>query len=64
MSAQLCRTVLLMFLAFHCGVVMSQVVWDRVEHRYADSNGVKIHYAALGQGKLGAFRWHSEAGSH
>lgn len=23
-------------------------VWDRVEHGYADSNGVKIHYAALG----------------
>jgi pimeloyl-ACP methyl ester carboxylesterase len=22
--------------------------WDQVEHRYADSDGVKIHYAALG----------------
>jgi len=31
---------------------MSQDVWDQVEHRYADSNGVKIHYAALGTGKL------------
>lgn len=31
---------------------MSQDVWDRVEHRYADSNGVKIHYAALGTGPL------------
>ncbi|HEY0939140.1 MAG TPA: alpha/beta hydrolase [Steroidobacter sp.] len=27
-------------------------VWDRVEHKYADSGGVKIHYAALGQGPL------------
>lgn len=27
-------------------------VWDRVEHRYADSGGVKIHYAALGQRPL------------
>lgn len=25
---------------------------DRVEHGYADSNGVKIHYASLGQGPL------------
>lgn len=25
---------------------------SRVEHHYADSNGVKIHYAALGQGPL------------
>ena len=34
------------------GSVMAQDVWDQVEHRYADSNGVKIHYAALGQGPL------------
>jgi epoxide hydrolase 4 len=27
-------------------------VWDRVEHHYADSNGVKIHYVALGKGPL------------
>lgn len=27
-------------------------VWDQVEHRYADSNGVKIHYAVLGEGPL------------
>ncbi len=25
---------------------------DRVEHRFADSDGVKIHYAALGEGPL------------
>jgi epoxide hydrolase 4 len=30
----------------------SKDLWDRVEHHYADSNGVKIHYAALGKGPL------------
>jgi len=25
---------------------------DRVEHKFADSDGVKIHYAALGSGPL------------
>src|SRR3989337_3773047 len=34
------------------GGVMAQDVWDQVEHKYADANGVKIHYAALGQGPL------------
>ncbi|HEY0682859.1 MAG TPA: alpha/beta hydrolase [Steroidobacter sp.] len=27
-------------------------VWNQVEHKYADAGGVKIHYAALGQGPL------------
>lgn len=27
-------------------------VWDAVEHGYADSDGVKIHYATLGDGPL------------
>ena len=27
-------------------------VYDRVEHGYADSDGVKIHYASLGEGPL------------
>ena len=27
-------------------------IWDRVEHHYADSSGVKIHYVALGKGPL------------
>ena len=30
----------------------AQDVWDQVDHRYADSNGVKIHYAVLGEGPL------------
>ncbi len=27
-------------------------VWDEVSHHYADSNGTKIHYAALGEGPV------------
>jgi epoxide hydrolase 4 len=27
-------------------------VWDRVEHRFATHDGVKLHYAALGRGPL------------
>ena len=27
-------------------------LWDEVEHHYADSDGVKIHYAAVGEGPL------------
>jgi len=36
------------------GIAMADTtdVWDQVEHKYADANGVKIHYAALGQGPL------------
>ncbi len=29
-----------------------QDLYDRVEHGYADNNGVKIHYAAIGDGPL------------
>jgi len=39
-------------LFFLVGAVMASDVYDRVEHGYADSNGVKIHYASLGQGPL------------
>jgi epoxide hydrolase 4 len=52
MHALVRRAVLLLVLAFSSGVAMSQDIWDQVEHRYADSSGVKIHYAALGKGKL------------
>ncbi len=27
-------------------------IWDEVEHGYADSNGVNIHYATIGEGPL------------
>jgi pimeloyl-ACP methyl ester carboxylesterase len=26
-------------------------VWDRVEHHYADNNGIKLHYVTLGEGE-------------
>lgn len=52
MQALLRRTTLLLVLTFNAGVAMSQDVWDHVEHHYADSSGVKIHYAALGKGPL------------
>jgi pimeloyl-ACP methyl ester carboxylesterase len=48
----LIRSWLIGWLMLQAGSVMAQDVWDQVEHRYADSNGVKIHYAALGQGPL------------
>ena len=48
----LVRSWLIGWLMLQAGAVMAQDVWDQVEHRYADSNGVKIHYAALGQGPL------------
>ena len=28
----------------------AQTIWDDVEHGYAESNGVNIHYAAIGAG--------------
>lgn len=31
---------------------MGSDLMDRVEHGYADSNGVKIHYASIGEGPL------------
>jgi epoxide hydrolase 4 len=40
------------WLSLLTGGVAAQDVWNDVEHRYADSDGVKIHYAALGKGPL------------
>ncbi len=34
------------------GTAMASDLMDRVEHGYADSNGVKIHYATIGEGPL------------
>jgi epoxide hydrolase 4 len=31
---------------------MAAEIWDRVEHRFADNDGVRIHYAAIGEGPL------------
>lgn len=33
-------------------MVLGSDVYERVEHGYADNNGVKIHYASLGEGPL------------
>ncbi|MDA1076199.1 MAG: alpha/beta hydrolase [Proteobacteria bacterium] len=32
--------------------VSAKDIWDDVEHGYADSSGVKIHYATMGEGPL------------
>jgi len=37
------------------GAVIPVFALDGVEHKYADNNGVKIHYAALGKGPLVVF---------
>ena len=42
---------LLLALTAPAGVAGADV-WDDVERGYADSNGVKIHYATLGEGPL------------
>ena len=51
--------VLAMFIAMFLGAPLliakdapSKDLWERVEHHDADSNGVKIHYVALGKGPL------------
>src|SRR5215467_9579921 len=43
---RLCLALLLAISASAAGIE------DRVKHGYADSNGVKIHYASLGSGPL------------
>ncbi|SVC61401.1 uncharacterized protein METZ01_LOCUS314255, partial [marine metagenome] len=49
----------LLLLFFPCFIVSctnvpeAQVdVFDRVEHHYADSDGVRIHYVTVGEGPL------------
>ena len=41
-------------ISFMC-VSMTGFTADDVEHKYADNNGVKIHYAAMGEGPLVVF---------
>ena len=55
MTIQLHRTVLFAILAL--GLLLSnsgfsQDVTEQVEHRYADNDGVRIHYAVMGSGPL------------
>src|SRR5260370_25546427 len=40
-----------LLLALACAALAADIE-KRVEHGYADSNGVKIHYASLGKGPL------------
>ncbi len=43
----------MMYLCLSVAIMtLANDVYDRVEHGYADSNGVKIHYASLGDGPL------------
>ena len=46
------RIVLLAGLLMVAGGAWAEDIWTQVEHRYADSKGVKIHYATLGKGPL------------
>lgn len=40
------------WMALILSAMPSNDLYERVEHGYADSNGVKIHYASLGEGPL------------
>jgi pimeloyl-ACP methyl ester carboxylesterase len=46
------RIVLAGCLLFCAMAATARDVWDEVDNRYADSDGVKIHYATLGNGPL------------
>jgi pimeloyl-ACP methyl ester carboxylesterase len=52
MHRYIARALLGGWLLLIAGGAMAEDVWDQVQHRSADSAGVKIHYAALGQGPL------------
>lgn len=39
-------------LSMTMGSAVAQDLYERVEHHYAENNGVRIHYASLGQGPL------------
>ena len=44
--------VLFGILAVASGHAAGQDVWDQVEHRYAENDGVRIHYASMGSGPV------------
>lgn len=48
---QICITTIIFTLVFS-QMVSSQSLQDRVEHGFVDNDGVKIHYAAIGEGPL------------
>ena len=45
------RTIGLVLLMTIGSTTTAADIWDEVEHHYADSDGVKIHYASLGEGE-------------
>ena len=45
-------TLLMSMFNFTTTSVARADIWDEVEHGFADSNGVKIHYASVGEGPL------------
>src|SRR5437868_8906566 len=49
---QLRRIILLVCSLVAASGALAQDVWNQVEHHYADSKGVKLHYATLGKGPL------------
>lgn len=46
-----CALLSLLLMVFTFNSASAQI-WDEVEHGYADNNGVKIHYATVGEGPL------------
>lgn len=49
MKVILLSALALMFSSYH---LAAQSLRDKVEHKYADNNGVKLHYVELGEGPL------------
>ncbi len=46
------KSCFLFILSWSCISLTYAGIWDDVEHGYADSDGVKIHYATIGEGPL------------
>lgn len=49
-NTKLCSLLLAIIVSFGVVNARADSVWDDVEHGYAENNGVKIHYAAIGEG--------------
>lgn len=49
------RFILLSLASLSCAAASANAIDDEVEHKFAENNGVKIHYAATGEGPLVVF---------
>ncbi len=49
------KTIMLCIMTLFLSVVAPTFAAEGVEHKYAENNGVKIHYAAMGEGPLVVF---------